>query len=74
MVGAQSDTDPAIILWILVKQGGGESFYYPSNFAVGGAYVYPGLMQSKVTTEINNGPVEVIVYAVNANDMVIASA
>jgi|GEM_PF-927265 len=74
MVGAQSKTDPALLLWILLKQDGSERFFYPNQFTVGGAYVYPGTMQSKLNTGISDGSVEVVVYAVNANDMVIAKA
>ncbi|UUX48804.1 hypothetical protein NUH88_15495 [Nisaea acidiphila] len=74
MVGAKSETAPAILLWILVKQDDSERFFYPQNFSVGGAYVYPGLMQSKLNIGIGDGKVEVIVYAVSTNDIVSASA
>lgn len=74
MVGAKSETAPAILLWILVKQDGGERFFYPSSFSVGGAYVYPGLMQSKLNIGIGDGTVDVVVYAVSTNDIDTASA
>jgi len=67
LVGAQPGTNPAILTWIIVRQKGLTRYFYPSNFNIGGVYVYPSVSQSKLNINISSGDVEVEVFYCNSN-------
>lgn len=67
LVGAQSGTNPAILTWIVVRQGGLTRYFYPDDFNIGGQYVYPGVSQSKLNITISPGDVKVVVFYSDSN-------
>ena len=74
LVGAQSGTNPAILIWIVVRQHGITRYFYPNDFIIGGQYVYPGVNQSKLNISISPGDVKVVVYYSDSNCIASAGA
>ena len=66
IVGAAAGTNPTILTLIVIKQGGGTKNFYPP-FDVGGQNVYPNSKQLKLKTTVEDGPLEVQVFACNSD-------